>query len=317
MRLAPFAAGVNLIADVAASQPLRVDGATPRALQGGSLAKSLTDSALLRATYKSLILYGRAAWLTRRSASGVGDDVWQVDLGWLERVDGPEWSTDAAGWRLRAKTAVGDKLIVFDGARRGALADGADVIAAAAALEATAARHARTPTPSVVLEADGLDLTDAQAAEVIAKWETGRRAHSTAYLDARIKARTMTWSSAELQLVEARQASTLHIAQLLGLDPAWLGSAAQSLTYQNRQDLNTSLIDLTVAPYLRVVEQTLSNAWQRRVIADTTGFTGAALSARVDALTALVSSGIMSTDEARTVEPLIRDATSTIGQDTL
>lgn len=309
MRVAPFARGVRLISQVAASAPLRVDGATPRAMQAGGMHPTLSDHALMAATYRSLILTGRAGWVIRPHSTA-GADVWRVDPDRLQRVDGPNWSPDVAGWRVDG-LARGDELIVFDTGAAGALSDGAGVLSAALHLEATAARIARTPTPTVVLEGDGIDLTETEATEVVARWETQRRAHSTAYLDGRIKARTLDWSAADIQLAEARTAIALQCAQLLNLDPSYLGIgvAGSSLTYANRTDLNTALLELSVMPLVRVIEGTLSRVWGRHVAADFTGFTRADLAARVAALVAYVDAGIMTPDEARRAEPLIETAT--------
>jgi hypothetical protein len=308
MRIPAFGAGVRLISEIAASFPLTVDGERPRAL-AGSLHPSLTDHALIALLIRRLILNGRAHATEITDSSGTW--IIPINPAVMEPLPGEVWEDTPRGWRPLGERIPG-RLLTIDTGSAGVLSRGAQALTAAWRLEQTAARISRSPIPSTILQSSEMDLTTEQAEQLVTDWESRREDFSTAYLGRGLRADFPARSAADLQLVESRKLATIQCAQILGLDPIWLGVAAEgsSLTYQNRQDLNLALLDNTVQPLISAVEQSLSRFWSRRVRFDVTGFTRSGLAERVQALTAYVAAGIMTTSEARGVEPIIPEGES-------
>jgi HK97 family phage portal protein len=212
----------------------------------------------------------------------------------------------------RCPTTGSGRLIAFETGAPGALDHGAQTISTALALETAARNYADSPTPAVVLQSQGLDLDEDEAEELLGKWAWSRRRKSTAYLNSQVKAEPIGFSSQELQLVEGRQHMAIEVARVLNLDSYWVGAqaAGSSVTYTNEQDRRAALLDFTIMPIARVMEQRLSMAdvsgGNRELRFSTMGFLRANLAERVAALTAYVTAGIMTIDEARAIEPLVQ-----------
>jgi HK97 family phage portal protein len=202
-------------------------------------------------------------------------------------------------------------LIDFVTGDPGALDVGWLVLRTAIALESAANTYATSPIPAIALQSTGIDLNDDDAVALVTQWEAARRKRATAYLNSQVDVKQFGWNAAELQLVEARQHAAIEIARLLNLDPVWVGAspAGSSLTYQNRQDMNQALLDGTILPLLRVMEQRLSmpdvSGERRQIRFETSAFLRANLAERVAGLTAYVAAGILTVDEARAMEPLV------------
>jgi hypothetical protein len=307
MQVPAFARGLSLICGVASGFPLRSYGAaTPRLLQGSRMSTHATDASLISATVSDLVCRGRAAWkfdATRSHVRRLRPDV-------VQPVTSDVWA-DPDGWAVDGR--VDPDILVFDNGS-GCLDHGWPAIRTALALEQASSTIANSPLPSTVLKSTGIDLDDADAQSLLEAWERARRTRSTAYLSSAVDMQAVGWNASEMQLVEARAHAASEMARLLNLDGYWVGAqaAGSSLTYQNRQELNQSLLDLTVLPVLRVIEQGLSgflsDGSTRHIVRfDVAAFTRAELAERVAALTAYVTAGILTIDEARAHEPLIRE----------
>lgn len=214
---------------------------------------------------------------------------------------------DNTRYRLTDPTTPGclpGDLVMFT-AGSAALTHGASTLQLAAALEATVAAYAATPLPQVALKNAGADLPDTQVQSLLDDWETARASRVTAYLSSAVDIEKLSWSSAELQLVDARNQAALEVSRLLGLDPVWVGIGVpgSSLTYTNRQDLYRQLVDLTLRPLLAAVEQRLS-MWDltprgHTVRFDLTAFLRGNPDQRAQLVTQLVPLGVMTVEEAR------------------
>lgn len=319
MQVPAFARGVNVITGVAAGLPLvDLDPATGEALQPYALTAreamwpGRPNAALFRRTVRDLVCEGVAYWrVLDRNALGHPTAVEPIDGDRVTVVDGGILVVDGErvipGGRVRPRD-----VLVFDTGMPGALEHGWLTLRTALSLETAANNYAATPLPSVALRSLGVDLTDDESQELLTAWETARRTRSTAYLNSQVDIETFGFTAADLQLTEARSHAAIEVARLLNLDPYFVGAAVggSSVTYQNRTDLYQALLDFTVFPLLRVIEQRLSMSdvcgTNRRLRFDASAFLRANLSERVAALTAYVSAGVLTPDEAARLEPLIR-----------
>jgi phage portal protein BeeE len=262
----------------------------------------------MRQTVTELVAYGTAYWQVT-AVDGYG---WPTAVDFLQhdrvQADNGSWLVDG---KRAPSTGVG-RLIAFDTGAPGALDYGWLAIRTALNLESAANNYATSPLPSLALKSTGLDLADEDAAALVAQWDLASARSATRYLNSQVAVETFGWNAAELQLVEARQHAAVEVARILNLDPYWVGAqpAGSSVTYSNEQDRRSALLDFTIMPPARVIEQRLSMpdvTGTTRVLRFTTmSFLRANLNDRNAALTSYVASGILTIDEARALEPLVQ-----------
>jgi HK97 family phage portal protein len=114
----------------------------------------------------------------------------------------------------------------------------------------------------------------------------------------------------KLQLNQARQYLATEISRLVGI-PAWYLSAdVNSMTYSNVVSERRSLVDFSLRPLLKSVEQRLSmpdfTPNTQEVVFDMDDFLRGNPLERAQTLEILVRSGIMTIEEAREEEDLIK-----------
>lgn len=207
------------------------------------------------------------------------------------------------------------RVIKFESYQVGILDRGRDCLQTAIYLEQTAAGFAQKPLPNMALRNTGVDLVDTQRDDLLDEWETAREAGTTAFLQGPIEIEKYGWSASELQLVDARNQAAVQISRLLNLDPFHVGASLEgtSLTYGNRVDIRSDLIDFTLSDYLTPVQERLSmrDITRPGLVSrfDTTDFTRANLAARVDMVATLLPLNVITPDEAReilTYAPLVK-----------
>lgn len=319
MQVPAFARGVNVITGVAAGLPLiDLDPASGERMQPYGLTAreamwpGRPNAALFRRTVRELVCDGVAYWrVLDRNAYGHPTAVEPVDAERVTTVDGGVLVIDGQRITPTSNPRSGD-VLVFDTGMPGALEHGWLTLRTAITLEQAANNYAATPLPSLALRSTGVDLTDDESQELLAAWEKARRERSTAYLNSQVAIEQFGFSASELQLSEARAHAAIEVARLLNLDPYFVGAAVggSSVTYQNRTDLYQALLDFTVLPLLRVIEQRLSmtdvSGQGRAIRFDAAAFLRANLTERVAALTAYVGAGVLTPEQAADLEPLIR-----------
>lgn len=322
MMVPSFARGMSVITAVGSGLPLRdIDPATGGVLQPYALTAVVSMwpghpvSALWRVTLTDMVAHGKAHWrVLARNQFGHPTAVEPIGVDRVSVHEVGEMLIDGRRvWVDQAGIVHDNDVITFETGFPGALDHGWLAIDTALSLEAAAKNYASSPLPALALKSMGVDLTEDESQELLTAWETARRTRSTAYLNSQVGIETFGWNASELQLVEARQQASIEIARLLNIDPYFVGAQipGSSLTYQNRTDLYQSLLDFTVMPLLRVIEQRLSmpdvSGSNRQLRFDTSAFLRANLSDRVAALTAYVAAGVITPQQAAALEPLIRE----------
>ena len=151
---------------------------------------------------------------------------------------------------------------VISGPHEGICNYGGALIRAALDLEAAAATSAAEPVPNVELhQTTGEPLPPDKATELVSDWAAARRNGATAYTPANIETKGLGFSSAELQLVEARQYMATQLARLAGVNPVLVSAAmgsASSYVYTNQGDYRQAFLDDVLDPYLAAIERRLS-----------------------------------------------------------
>lgn len=320
MLVPAFARGLQFICGIASSLPLReaTPNGDPINAQGfttwPSYEVGVPRITTIAQTVADLVCAGKAYWLiTEAQWNGYPARVRRIDP--TEVSDGPtaEPSKDdpereEVFWTIASKRVPSSEVIDFNTGHAGALKHGWFTLNTAINLEAAANRYALSPLPQIALKSVGLDLDDDEITELLDRWETARRTRGTAYLNSVVDTKEFGWSSSELQLTEARQHAATEIARLLNLDPVWVGAQAggTSITYSNQQDRNQSLLDGTIMPLLRTIEQRLSMLTPDRVFRfDSVAFLRANLTDRVAAYTDYLAAGVLTVEEVRALEPIV------------
>jgi phage portal protein BeeE len=156
----------------------------------------------------------------------------------------------------------GEDVIVIDGPHEGICNYGGQTIAAAVALETGSATAAAEPLPNIDLhQTGGEPLSETAAQDLVAAWKAARALGATAYTPQNLEARTLGWSAADQQMVEARQYMATQLARMAGVNPVLVSAAmgsSSSYVYTNQQDYRAAFLDDVLDSYLRAIEGRLS-----------------------------------------------------------
>jgi hypothetical protein len=155
-----------------------------------------------------------------------------------------------------------EDVIVIDGPHEGICNYGGAVILAALDLETGAANAAAEPLPNIDLhQTGGEPISEAAAGDLVAAWKQARALGATAYTPQNLEARTLGFSSLELQMVEARQYMATQLARLAGVNPVLVSAAmgsSSSYVYTNQADYRQAFLDDVLDTYLQAIEGRLS-----------------------------------------------------------
>jgi hypothetical protein len=151
---------------------------------------------------------------------------------------------------------------VIAGPHEGICNYGAQLINAALALELNAATAANEPLPNIDLhQTAGEPLSKDDAANLVSQWKAARQLGATAYTPQNLDARTIGWSAADQQMVEARQYMATQLARLAGVNPVLVSAAmgsSSSYVYTNQADYRQAFLDDVLDSYLQAIEGRLS-----------------------------------------------------------
>ena len=107
----------------------------------------------------------------------------------------------------------------------------------------------------------GEPISQAQADELVATWKAARALGATAYTPSNLEARTLGWSSADQQMIEARQYMSTQLARMAGVNPVLVSAAmgsSSSYVYTNQADYRQAFLDDVLDAYLQAIEGRLS-----------------------------------------------------------
>jgi Phage portal protein len=152
--------------------------------------------------------------------------------------------------------------VIIPGPHEGICNYGGSLIGAAVDLEANAANSAAEPLPNVDLHQTGGEaLSKDAAAQLVNDWKAARAVGATAYTPSNLEARAIGFSSADQQLIEARQYMATQLARLAGVNPVLVSAAmgsSSSYVYTNQSDYRRAFLDDVLDSYLRAIEGRLS-----------------------------------------------------------
>jgi HK97 family phage portal protein len=176
-------------------------------------------------------------------------------------VDTDFLNTEITGYKVDGKSVplqgVGS-LIRFDGPDEGLLHRAGKTIAAAVYLENAAVNYAKEPAPTMVLKSNGTNLTAERISALLSAWKTARQSRSTAFLNADVNLEQFGFDPKSMQLAEARQYVALELARACGIPAYFLSAEQTSMTYSNAVTERRSLVDFSLRPILKAIEERLS-----------------------------------------------------------
>lgn len=191
----------------------------------------------------------------------------------------------------------------FYGLDQGLLVRGGRTLITAIALEEAAKRAAEEPIPQTVLKDKGPNRTKDFLSGLMSGWASARQSRATAYLSGDFDLEVLGFNPKDQQLVEARQYHAAELARAMNL-PAWfLNADIASMTYSNVEQERRSLIDFSLKPIMRAIEERLSMpdflARDLELRFDLDDFLRGSSKEQMEVMTGYVAAGIMSEDEAR------------------
>jgi HK97 family phage portal protein len=176
-------------------------------------------------------------------------------------VDTDFLNTTITGYKVDGKSVpmqgVGS-IIRFDGPDEGLLHRAGKTVAAAVYLENAAVNYAKEPAPSMVLKSNGTNLTAERISSLLSAWKTARQSRSTAFLNADVELQQFGFDPKTMQLSEARQYVALELARACGIPAYFLSAEQTSMTYSNAVNERRSLVDFSLRPILKAIEERLS-----------------------------------------------------------
>jgi HK97 family phage portal protein len=176
-------------------------------------------------------------------------------------VDTDFLNTTINGYKVDGKSVpmqgVGS-IIRFDGADEGFLHRSGKTVAAAVYLENAALNYAKEPAPSMVLKSNGTNLTAERISSLLSAWKSARQSRSTAFLNADVDLKEFGFDPKSLQLAEGRQYVALELARACGIPAYFLSAETTSMTYSNAVNERRSLVDFSLRPILKAIEERLS-----------------------------------------------------------
>ena len=226
---------------------------------------------------------------------------------------------DALGHNVRYYSVDGNRvpenglgsLIPFTGYDEGLLVRAGTTILTALALEKAVKRFADEPTPNVVLKSN-LPMPAERVTALLNSWKEARNTRGTAFVNDTIDFQSIGFNPEQLSLSSARQYMASEIARACNLPEWYLGAnAGGSMTYSNTIQERRALVDFSLKPLMTAITSRLSDIditpRGSYVKFDLAEFYAPSALERADIFTKLIPLGVMTVEEARIEEDLIRE----------
>ena len=276
--------------------------------------KNMPTAVVYGMTAENLLFHGVAYWQIKEIDPATGRP---SQIRWIDapRVSQILDSTGeiVIGYQLEAQrlpdNGIGS-LIQFTGIDPdGVLNRGGRTLRTAAALERAVFNYAETPTPSVVLKAN-VPMDSNKATAILNAWKQARQTKGTAFLSDNVDMQSVGFNAADLQLTEAREYLAKEIARLMNIPAYYLDAATNSMTYSNVTAERRALLDFSLRPLLTAIEQRLSmddvTVSTQYVEYDLDDFLRGNPLERADVYSKLIPLGVLTVEEAREEEDLVR-----------
>ena len=276
--------------------------------------KNMPSAVVYGMTAENLLFHGVAYWQIKEIDPATGRP---SQIRWIDapRVSQVLDSTGeiVIGYQLEAQRVPDNgigSLIQFTGIDPdGVLNRGGRTLRTAAALERAVFNYAETPTPSVVLKAN-VPMDSNKATAILTAWKQARQTKGTAFLSDNVDMQSVGFNAADLQLTEAREYLAKEIARLMNIPAYYLDASTNTMTYSNVTAERRALLDFSLRPLLTAIEQRLSmddiTVSTQYVEYDLDDFLRGNPLERADVYSKLIPLGVLTVEEAREEEDLVR-----------
>jgi HK97 family phage portal protein len=276
--------------------------------------KNMPTAVVYGMTAENLLFHGVAYWQIKEIDPATGRP---SQIRWIDapRVSQILDSTGeiVIGYQLEAQRVPDNgigSLIQFTGIDPdGVLNRGGRTLRTAAALERAVFNYAETPTPSVVLKAN-VPMDSNKATAILTAWKQARQTKGTAFLSDNVDMQSVGFNAADLQLTEAREYLAKEIARLMNIPAYYLDASTNTMTYSNVTAERRALLDFSLRPLLTAIEQRLSmddiTVSTQYVEYDLDDFLRGNPLERADVYSKLIPLGVLTVEEAREEEDLVR-----------
>ena len=315
-----IARGTNIIKGTAASLKMHVKREFDKSVvePTPSIIKNpdprMPTAVVMGMTTENLLFHGVAYWQIREldQVTGRPSKIQWIDAPRIIQVLDSTGEI-VIGYQLEAQRLPDsgvNSLIQFTGIDPdGILNRGGRTIRTAAALERAVFNYAETPSPSVVLKAN-VPMDSNKATAMLTAWKQARQTKGTAFLSDNVDMQQIGFSSADLQMTEAREYLAKECARLMNIPSYYLDAATNSMTYSNVTAERRALLDFSLRPLLTAIEQRLSmddvTVHGQYVEFDLDDFLRGDPLTRADVYSKLIPLGVLSVEEARMEEDLVR-----------
>ena len=276
--------------------------------------KNMPSAVVYGMTAENLLFHGVAYWQIKEidPATGRPSQIRWIDAPRVSQVLDSTGET-VIGYQLEAQRlpASGiDSLIQFTGIDPdGVLNRGGRTLRTAAALERAVFNYADSPTPSVVLKAN-VPMDSNKATAILNAWKQARQTKGTAFLSDNVDMESVGFNAADLQLTEAREYLAKEISRLMNIPAYYLDASTNTMTYSNVTAERRALLDFSLRPLLTAIEQRLSmddvTVSTQYVEYDLDDFLRGNPLERADVYQKLIPLGVLTVEEAREEEDLVR-----------
>jgi HK97 family phage portal protein len=276
--------------------------------------KNMPSAVVYGMTAENLLFHGVAYWQIKEIDPATGRP---SQIRWIDapRVSQVLDSTGeiVIGYQLEAQrlpdNGIGS-LIQFTGIDPdGVLNRGGRTLRTAAALERAVFNYADSPTPSVVLKAN-VPMDSNKATAILNAWKQARQTKGTAFLSDNVDMESVGFNAADLQLTEAREYLAKEISRLMNIPAYYLDASTNTMTYSNVTAERRALLDFSLRPLLTAIEQRLSmddvTVSTQYVEYDLDDFLRGNPLERADVYQKLIPLGVLTVEEAREEEDLVR-----------
>ena len=222
-----------------------------------------TRTHIMSWTVDDLMFHGHAFWyVTSRYANG-----FPASFQWLPAelcsIQAPFFAGNIpmGAWTIRFQGTelTRSDVVPFWSPQSPLLEVGGRAIMTALRLEEAAERFASTPTAFGWFETSGEPLSTDELGDLAQSWATARETKAVAALSEGVKWVESQMDPTRLQLIEARQHSSLDQARLTNVPPWLVGVAVGGMTYSNVADQKAQAVVFGAAPLIECIEQTLSS----------------------------------------------------------
>ena len=213
-------------------------------------------------TIEDLLFNDCSLWARRNGADGFPVDAWRIPI--------EKWEVDDAG-RILVENERGDRepvdaseVIYFPGPGGGLLTDGKDIISGARAIDRAWQARVRTPIPpTLFVQKEQGDATEAEVTELTTSWAKARRNPETAgvgFVPFGIEPMFTKPADDSEMFVEGRNAIRLDIANLTNIPASLLdgSTATASLTYTTTEGQKSSFHEQSIRYWTAPIEARLS-----------------------------------------------------------